>query len=233
MPKRFSTGLRNAMLGLKPSVTGTNIAFVNATKTITHAGNGLAVFQPGDILIVTGAAQGANNKHVTVVTVAASGASLTVNESLTEELAGATVVLTLANSRAFKDIFRNCVIEFYTGAQPASANDAETGQKLLRLTSAGGAFTPGEAGNGLNFGTPSGGEVAKASAETWVGAGLATGTAGWFRCYSNLYATGQSETAIRFDGAIGVSGAQINLSTVSIRSGQNVTIDTFQVTLPM
>lgn len=232
MPRRFSTGLRNALLGLKTSVAGTGIAFVNATKTITNSANGLSVFQPGDILIVSGAGQGANNKFVTVVTVATNGGSLTVNESLTEESAGASVVLTLANSRAWMDIFKNCVIEFYTGTQPPSADDAETGQKLLRITSAGGAFTPGAAGNGLNFDTPVAGVISKAPAETWVGAGLAAGTAGWFRCYSNLYVTGQSSTAVRFDGAIGVTGAQINLSSVSIRQGQNVTLDTFQVTLP-
>jgi hypothetical protein len=232
MAKKFSTGLRNALLGLRPAKAGTTIAFVSATKTITDSGLGLNIFQPGDTVLVTGAAQGANNKAVTVVTTQVDGSALTVSESLTDEGAGATINLALGNSRAFKDIFRNCVIEIYSGSQPADADQAETGTKLLRITASGGAFTPGVAANGLSFGDPAGGVIAKATGETWVGAGIASGVAGWFRCYSNIYKTGQSTSAVRFDGSVGTSGSQLNLSTTSIVQNQNTTIDTFQLTFP-
>jgi hypothetical protein len=232
MAKKFSTGLRNLLLGLKPSKTGTTIAFVSGTKTITDSGLGLNIFQPGDTVLVTGAGQGANNKAVTVVTAQQDGSALTVSESLTDEGAGATVTLALANSRGFKDIFNDCIIEIYSGSQPADADQAETGTKLLRITAGGGAFTPGAAANGLSFQDPAGGIIAKNPGETWVGAGLASGTAGWFRCYSNIYKTGQSATAVRFDGSVGTSGSQLNLSTTNIISGQNTTIDSFQLTFP-
>lgn len=232
MAKKFSTGLRNALLGLKPSLTGTTISFDSGTKVIADSGNGLAVFQPGDILIVSGAGQGANNKYVTVVSVAGTGASLIVTESLTTEGAGASVTIALANSRAWKDIFKNCVIEIYSGAQPADADQAETGTKLLRITASGATFTPGAATAGLNFEDPALGIAAKATGETWVGAGLADGTAGWFRCYANRYQTGGSMTAVRFDGSVATSGGQLNLSTTAIRTAQNTTIDSFQITFP-
>lgn len=232
MAKKFSTGLRNALLGLKPSLTGITISFTTTGSTISDSGNWLSIFQPGDIVIVSGAAQGTNNKYVTVVSVASTGGSMVVSESLADETAGASVTLALANSRGWKDIFKNCVIEIYSGSQPSDADQGETGTKLLRITASGLAFTPGAATNGLNFGDPSGGVVAKATSETWVGSGLADGTAGWFRCYANRYQTGESTTAIRFDGAVATSGAQLNLSTTSIKSGQNTTIDTFQITFP-
>lgn len=231
MARKFSTGLRNALLGSKPSVTATTISFDSGSKTIADSGNGLAVFQPGDSVIVTGAGQGANNKTVTIVSVANTGASMVVAESLSDEAAGSTVTLALANSRAWKDIFRNCVIECYSGAQPSDADQAETGTRLLRITASGGSFSPGAATNGLNWENPSGGTISKASGETWVGTGLADGTLGWFRCYANRYQTGSSATAVRFDGSIGITGGQLNLATTAIRTGQNVTIDGFQVTM--
>ena len=88
MAKKFSSGLRNALLGLKPSLTGITIGFTSGTKTIADSGNGLAIFQPGDTILVSGAAQGTNNKALTVVTVATSGASLTVSETLADEEIG-------------------------------------------------------------------------------------------------------------------------------------------------
>lgn len=233
--RKASTGLRNALQGLKPTITSTGIAFVNATKTITHTGNGLAAFQPDDILIISGAGQGGNNKHVTVVSVNTNGSSLTVSESLIDEAAGASVTIALANGRAFAQCFKNCIIEIYSGNQPADADKAETGTKLLRLTLNGGAFTPGQKTNGLSWGDPVGGLIDKASGEVWSGLGLATGenTPGWFRIYSNLYVTGESTTAMRLDGSIAASGAQLkSAGSSSIVYNVMSTLDYLKLTLP-
>ena len=138
----------------------------------------------------------------------------------------------LLGSDDFKGLLTDCVIEIYSGSQPASADAAETGTKLCRITVGSGAFTGGQATNGLEFGTPSAGVINKASAETWSGVGLADGTAGWFRCYANAYTTGASTSAVRFDGTVGTSGQQLNLSSVAIKTGVPVYITDFPVTLP-
>lgn len=133
---------------------------------------------------------------------------------------------------SFKDLFADGVLEIYSGAQPTDPDAAETGTKLVRITVSSGAFTPGAATNGLEFGDAASGAIAKAAAETWSGVVLATGVAGWFRFYDNDYDDGADATAIRFDGACGTSGAQLILSSTSMTAGATITIDSFSITLP-
>jgi len=138
----------------------------------------------------------------------------------------------LLSSASFQDAMVNGVIDIYSGAQPTSADDTETGTKLLSVTVGSGAFTPGTATNGLNFADAAAGAIAKAAAEVWSGVAVATGVAGWFRFYANDKATGASTTGKRFDGSISTSGAQLNMSSTSITSGATTTIDSLVVTMP-
>lgn len=109
-----------------------------------------------------------------------------------------------------KSILANSVIYIYSGTQPATADDTETGTLLMKLTLNGGAFVSGVATNGLNLDISAGGVMAKAVAEVWSGIGLAAaGTAGtvagWFRWYANTVVQGASTTGVRVDGAIGTT----------------------------
>ena len=86
------------------------------------------------------------------------------------------------------------------------------------------------------------GEIVKAAAETWSGAGINAGTAGWFRFQrfdTNLATTQAAALAAeaaasdaRFDGSIAASGAQLNTTNTGIAVGAVQTINTFSVTLP-
>lgn len=138
----------------------------------------------------------------------------------------------ILSSASFQDALVNGVIDIYSGAQPASADDAESGNKLLTITVGSGAFTPGTAANGINFADAVAGAIAKVAAEVWSGVAVATGTAGWFRFYANDKGTGASATAKRFDGSIATSGAQLNMSSTAITAGATTTIDSFTVTMP-
>lgn len=131
----------------------------------------------------------------------------------------------------FKGALEDGVIDVYTGAQPASADAAETGTKLLRITVASGAFTSGVGANGLSLLDAVGGVVGKAS-EVWSGVGLANGTAGWYRFYANTVVTGISTTSARLDGACASSGSQFNMSSTIVAVGATTTIDTATWTLP-
>lgn len=84
---------------------------------------------------------------------------------------------------------------------------------------------------GLQFAAPSAGTISKSG--VWSFDGLAVGTAGWFRIKASAAdADASSTTAVRLDGSVAVSGADMNLSNISITIGAPNTIDTFTYTQP-
>ena len=137
----------------------------------------------------------------------------------------------LAGTTGFAATFANGVIDIYTGTQPVSADSAISGTLLGRVTLNSGAFTAGSPTNGLTFAAASGGSVSKSG--VWSFAGLANGTAGWFRLKGNaLDNDGASTTLPRVDGSIATSGADLNLSNIAIAVGAPNTVDTFTWTQP-
>ena len=104
-------------------------------------------------------------------------------------------------------------LRIYDGTQAATADTAIGAQVLLaELRFSATAF--GAASNG----------VATAAAITADSAANATGTAAWFRALA-----GNGTTAI-FDGTVGTSGADLNLNTVSIVSGAEVSVTSLTYT---
>jgi hypothetical protein len=137
----------------------------------------------------------------------------------------------LAGAAGFGATFAGGVIEIYTGTQPATADAAVTGTLLGTVTLNSGAFTPGAATNGLTFDAAAAGSIAKSGA--WSFAGIAAGTAGWFRLKANAVDAGALSTTLpRLDGSVAVSGADLNLSNIAIAVGAPNTIDTFVWTQP-
>jgi hypothetical protein len=137
----------------------------------------------------------------------------------------------LAGTTGFGSVFANGVIEIYTGTQPATADAAVTGTLLGTVTLASGAFTPGSPTNGLTFAAASAGAISKSG--VWSFNGVAVGTAGWFRLKGNATDAGAISTALpRLDGSIAASGADMNLSNISITVGAPTTVDTFTFTIP-
>lgn len=137
----------------------------------------------------------------------------------------------LCGTSGFAEVFEKGIIEIRTGAQPATADAAATGTLLGTVTLASGAFTPGEPTNGLTFAAPANGAVSKTG--TWSFNGVAIGTAGWFRLKGNAPDNDALSTTLpRLDGSIAVSGADMNLSNISITVGAPTTIDSFTYTQP-
>lgn len=230
MARKFSTALRQQILGANVTTGAlTTISSTETGKKILDSANGLAIFQPGDVISVPTALIAGG--YGTVVTVQTDGSYLTVSETPLTQGAGASYTVSLVNRRSFRDIFKNGILEIYSGSQPADADAVETGTKLMRISVSSGAVTPGVATNGLNFDAPSAGVLSKATGEVWSGVGLADGTAGWFRLYTNLYHTGSGTSKIRFDGSISTQGAQMNMASVAIVTGRTTTLDSFAITL--
>lgn len=235
MALRLSTAFVNKLMGTVAEVSGTTIALVAASNTVTDSGSTLLEkgFRPGDIITIAASGTPANNGMFTVTSVETDGSEMVISAIDTNDSANADLTIT-GTSKGWKDAVRAGTLHVYTGSQPANADAAETGSKLLEVTKASGAFTKGTSTNGLVFDAISAGKISK-HADVASGVASATGTAGWFRWYDNALATGLDESAecIRFDGAVGTSGGQMDVSTTSITSGATTTVDQADFTLPL
>jgi hypothetical protein len=97
------------------------------------------------------------------------------------------------------------IIRLYDGTQPTNANTAISTQTLLvSLTIAGG------------FGTDSNGTITLGSVTS--GTAVASSTATFFRIVKS------DGTTVVMDGSVGTSGADMNLNTTTVASGQTVSI---------
>ena len=112
---------------------------------------------------------------------------------------------------ALTGAINNYTLSIYTGSQPANANDAATGTKLVDIT-INGFNAPVSGSATLNTSTPN------------TGTAVATGTAGWGRIVG-----GAGE---RIDGTVGTSGTDFTINSTSITNGATVTLTAMTVTQP-
>lgn len=91
--------------------------------------------------------------------------------------------------------------------------------------------------NGLYLDPPASGVIAKPASVVWSMAGIAVGSAGWFR----LFASDTADTGIllsgapwypRIDGSCGVGSGDLQLSSLGVTVGSPHTVDTFNITFP-
>lgn len=123
---------------------------------------------------------------------------------------------------AGKAQFNSGVLKVYAGTQPTDANTAITSQTLLgTFTFASTAFGSSSASGT----TPSRSSVATAAAISDVIA-AATGTATWFRALKS------DGTTVIGDGSCGTSGADLNLTDVSITAGETMSVASFTYATP-
>lgn len=137
------------------------------------------------------------------------------------------LVKKMMDTSPFRTLFAASFIDIYSGAQPASPDDAASGNKLVTIYSDGASV-------GVNFDTTAPvGVLPKAPGETWSGTVLATGVAGYFRLReAGDPGTGASTTAVRYDGAVATSGAEMNLGSLTLTIGAPFIISSAIFTLP-
>lgn len=132
-------------------------------------------------------------------------------------------------SGSFKNGLDGGVIRIYSGTPPATADDAVPAASTLLCT----LTVDGDGSTGLNFDTAAAaGLLQKATSEVWQGTNVATGNAAWFRFEPQADGGGQSTTALRLQGTVGVAGADLNISSVALTTGAVQTVDFFSVLLP-
>jgi len=239
----LSTGAQKALLSNEQQVnifiTAATIsmgdgdgAVIAGADTINDSGSGFGSFAKGDfVLIMSG---DANHNTVVKVLDAAADKLEVVAGSFSAVSAGSDIsVIKLENFGTFMKVFQNSTMKLFTGTRPVNADAVETGTELIQITKDGGTFAAGVSTNGLNVEGDVAGttlnratDPATAATEVWQGTASNTGTAGWGRWYANEFVTGASTTAIRIDGVVNTSGADINMAagtTITASAISNVT----------
>ena len=224
MAWNLSTGAQLALLAKTPTVAASLIASTisfgdgdgtGGRDTINDSANGLGAFAQHDFLLIIG---GTNSGSFVKALSVTAGTIEIVAGSFTAAAAGTAVCLVKISSGAFAEVFRNAVADIRSGVRPSSADLAESGTLLMKLTKGAGAFSAGASANGLNF-EMSGTTLKRATdpetgvAEVWKGTGLVTGTPGHVRLYANDYVLGASSVAVRMDGVVSSSGGDLNITT--------------------
>jgi len=122
----------------------------------------------------------------------------------------------------------NLYAPFWLGALADGLTVAST-ETTLVVTDAN--FSTGTTAlNGLNFKFPAVAGVLSKETTIWQGTAAATGTAGYFRFVAGgSTVSGVGGTDVRFDGSVGTSGADLNLSSTSIASASEQTISGFDI----
>lgn len=251
MTTRLSTALRNNIVGstgLAASFTGGVIDIYTGTQPATadSAATGTLLGRVS-IASTTYVAETPASATITLAGSAGSINTLNIGTFNIIPLGAVNFITDLATTaQALTDaINRNGIYRATypgTGAvvtvvAPPGTGDAHNGLALaatvttMTATSSGNISGGVDATAGLQWGVPSAGSVSKSG--TWSFSGLAVGTAGWFRMKASAFDDNlASTTLVRMDGSIAVSGADMNLSNLSITVSAPTTIDTLTVTIP-
>jgi hypothetical protein len=127
-----------------------------------------------------------------------------------------------AANDAVKVLFNSGKLRVYEGTRPTDANTAVGAQLLLgEFTLAASAFGASSA-SGV---TPNRSSTATAAAISDVVAGN-NGTASWFRAVKS------DGTTVIMDGTVGLSGCDLNLTDITITSGETMRVSSFTLSTP-
>lgn len=250
---RLSTGARNGLaqgLGFGGMFNGGRIEIYSGTQPTT-ADQAVTGVLLGTVTQNSGALTKETRATATLTVTGGSGTLTAVTVGtfnivpditfapvvwLTDTTVTAALIATAINRNGYAEATSSGAIVTVKLRPGAGANTlalASTG-----ITCTGSNFAGGVAPvNGLYLGTAAAGVITKPSGVIWSFTGLLAGTAGWFRMYgSDTADTGVAISAApyypRLDGSVAASGADLNLSNITIAVGAPNTIDTFTFTVP-
>lgn len=206
--------------------------------TISNASGALTkeVLATGSVTLSTGAAGSVNT--LTVNGVEIMGAAVPFNGTLAQT--AADVATQINRYRSVPDYTASAAGTVVTiSALPGTGtgpNGFVVASTVTTLTKVDANMAGGVASvNGLKFDVSSAGVMNKLTGQTWSGVNVATGTAGWFRQYGSVAdASGLDSVgvALRIDGAVSTSGAEMNLNSTAFTSGATTTLSAWGMTVP-
>lgn len=132
--------------------------------------------------------------------------------ALDTQLATATAA---AQANALSALLNGGTVVIYSGAKPANANTALSGNTALATLTFQATAAPSTSTNVITFNTLTSGTA------------VATGTASFYRCYKS------DGTTVVMDGSVGTSNANMIIGTVSIVSGASVSCSSFTHTVAL
>ena len=252
MTIRLSTGLRNNIVGPK----GVGATFANGVVEIrtgtqpSTADSAVTGTLLGTVTLSSGAWTAETRASATITLTGSAGSVDTVNIGTTGPVniipLGAVAFDTdlTTTAAALRDAIIRAGICHATSSgavvtvlAPSGTGDAWNGLALsttvttMAATSSGNMASGVDAVNGLKFAAPASGILSKSG--VWSFNAVATGTAGYFRMKASATDAGDVTTTLaRLDGSIGTSGADMNLSNLSITASAPTTIDTLTITCP-
>lgn len=132
---------------------------------------------------------------------------------------------------SLKSVLANGFIHVYTSTVsdiPATADAAIDPAKHTKLMT---VYGDGVS-SGLNLGTANAGAIGKAAGETWAGPVLVSGNAVFFRYVATGDTGALSTTEARLQGRVGVAGAELNISSLALVSGNTQAVNFVAVSIP-
>lgn len=136
----------------------------------------------------------------------------------------------ILDTGSVKSILADGFIHVYASAIgdiPTTADAAIDPAKHTKLLTVYGDGTAA----GLNLGTSASGAIGKAAGETWSGTVLADGNAVFFRFVGSADTGASSTTEPRLQGRVGVSGAELNISTLALVSGNTQSVNYISISI--
>jgi hypothetical protein len=255
MTTRISTGLRNYVAaggsyaqafqngrieiysGAQPATADAAVTGTLLCTLTDNAGSFTAEVQATGTVTLTGGASGSVDT-VTVGGYNLIDAAVAFNTSLTQT--ATDLAAAINNSKKYPDFTATssgAVVTIKAPLGMGTVGNSLTVTAGLTTITASYANTSGGVSpvNGLKYGTPVAGVLAKLSSQTWSGVNAASGTAGYFRQYGSVADAGgadATETVIREDGAIATSGSQLNMTSTSLTAAATTTLSAWSRTFP-
>jgi len=234
----FNKGYIKVFSGTQPATadaaeTGTLLGVVSlASGTLTKETRAT-----GSVTLATGASGSVDTVTVGGLNIIPDGA-VNFNTSLNQT---ASDLCDAINRNGIMEATVSGAVVTLKGRPGTGVTTAAVATTLTTITTSIAAMGSGVAGvapiNGLILGPAALGVISKPAAAVWSFAGInGTASAGWFRfCSSDTTDSGAVISSIlypRIDGSIATSGADLNLSNISITTGSSNTLDSFSITMP-
>lgn len=229
----FNRGSINIYTGTQPvnadaAVTGTLLGTVTASSlALTKETQAV-----GTVTLATGAAGSIDTVTVGGFNIIPDGA-VAFNTTLTQTAADLADAINRNGAYTATSSGAVVTLKPRPGAGAAHNGYVVTATLTTITASYANMATGAAAVNGLILGVPAAGLIGKPASQVWSFAGIAAGTAGWFRFIGSVNDPGAAISAApfyaRMDGSIATSGGDMGLSNLSVAIGAPNTVDRFNL----
>jgi hypothetical protein len=229
--KAFSDAILKIYSGAAPATadlpaTGTSLVEITlASGTVTHDEIGVAMVEALEVTNVTiGQSNGCTINGTAFTRV--NGAGPETHDVIAQALADLINASLTIPAVSIAHLHFVLIMSKFPGESITVVATGDTPPTLTHIVT-------NTRNDALHLAAPLAGVISKESG-VWSKPAIVTGTAGYFRLVlTNDHDVDDSATAIRIQGNVSTSGADLNLSNINFTSGATQTIDIFELTEPI